>query len=143
MSNLDVNELLKSLDNEDNAFLMSETKEKIHSKNNNMLQKLQLDSENLKSFNKKLKNYRYVEDLSHLKYGIHIRWIRLTNPDNINLTNGGILLDIKYTEKGCNILCKNYKNRCFQFRFDECMIFQKITDQENILLDVLSYLEKN
>lgn len=142
MSNLDVNELLKSLDNEDNAFLMSETKEKIYSTKNNMLQKLQLESDKLKSFNKKLKNYRYVEDLSHLKYGVHIRWIRLTNPDNIYLTNGGILLDIKYMEKGCNIICKNYKNRFFQINFDQCMIFQKITDQENILLDVLSYLSK-
>lgn len=139
---MDVEQLLKSLDNEDNAFMIDQTREKLQKQKNDMLQQLQLSREDLIKYHKKLKRYRYVGDLAHLKYGAYIRWIRLTNPDNLKLTNGGTILDIKIYEKGCNILCKNNMGRVFELRFDECMIFQKLTDQEEVLLDVLTYLSK-
>jgi hypothetical protein len=142
MSKLNIEQLLKSLDNDENAFLVNETKETIQTQKNNMLQKLRLNREELKELHKKLKTYRYVEDLAHLKYGSYIRWIKLTNPENIKLTNGGTILDIKIYNAGCNILCKNNMNRVFEIKFDECMIFQKLTGQETVLLDVLTYLAK-
>lgn len=142
MSSLDVDTLLKSLDNEENAFLIDHTRNSIQKAKNDALQKLSLSSEELKKYHNKLKNYRYVEDLANLKYGSYIRWFRLTNPDNIRLTNGATILDIKIYDSGCNVLCKNGMNRIFEFKFDECMIFQKLTDQEQVLLDVLTYLSK-
>ena len=42
---------------------------------NNILQKLQLDRETLKSFHKKLKGYRYCVDMADVQYGYYIRWI--------------------------------------------------------------------
>ena len=55
MSELDVNNLLNALENESNASIMNLTSAKIKSMKNNILQKLQLDRETLKSFHKKLK----------------------------------------------------------------------------------------
>lgn len=142
MSSFDVEKLLKSVDNENNAFLMEHTRASIQKAKNDILQKLGLNSKDLKVLHSKLKHYRYVEDLANIKYGSYIRWIRLTDPENIRLTNGGTILDIKIYNKGCNILCKNIRNRIFEIRFDECAIFQKLTDQEQVLLDVLTYLSK-
>ena len=33
-------------------------------------------------------------------------------------------------------------NRIFQIKFDECYVFQKLTNQEQVILGVLDYLEK-
>lgn len=142
MASLDIEKLLKSLDNENNASLVDQTRFTIQKHKNDMLQQLQIKGEELKCFHKKLKQYRYIDDLSDLKYGSYIRWIRLTNPEKICLTNGGTILDVKIYDKGCNILCKNSFNRMFEIRFDECMIFQRLTEQEQVLLDVLTHLAK-
>jgi len=142
MTNFDVNKILNALENETNASIMELTSKKICAQRNNMLQQLQLPKNKLKLFNKKLKHYRYCSDLKDLQYGYYIRWIRLTNPDIIHLTNGGIVCDIKIINNAIHIICKNNYNHIFQIKFDECLIFQKITPQENVILGVLNYLEK-
>ena len=114
---------------------------KIKSIKNDMLQKLQLPKETLKTYHKKLKDYRYVGELHEIRYGAYIRWINLKNIDNIRLTNGGIICDIQVTNTGLWIKCKNNMNRFFQLKLDECLIFQKLSDQERILLKALDYLQ--
>lgn len=138
-----VNDLLKALDNENNQDIIHLNKQKIQTIKNDILQKLQLSRDNLKNFHKKLKQYRYVTDLVDLKEGTFIRWIKLTNPDTIYLTNGGIVVNTRITNKGINIVCKNNYNRMFQIKFDECLIFQKLTNQELVILDVMEHLEKD
>ena len=63
-------------------------------------------------------------------------------PQILNLTNGGIICDIKFYNNGVQILCKNNGNRFFQIKFDSCLIFQKINKQEQIILDIINYLDK-
>jgi len=142
MSNADIDCLLKSIDKDENSYLIDQTRSSIMKIKNDMLQKLQVKRETLKDLHKKLQQYRYVDDLSTIKYGGYIRWINLTTPDNIKLTTGGTVMDVKIYQKGCNILCRNNMKKMFEIKFDECMIFQKLTDQEEVLLDVLTYLEK-
>jgi hypothetical protein len=105
-----------------------------------MLQQLQLSRDVLKQLHKKLKGYRYINDLKDLKYGSYIRWISLKNPEKIYLTNGGIMCDVLFLKNGVNILCKNYRNRFFQINFDSNMIFQQISNQEQIILEVIKHL---
>ena len=50
------------------------------------------------------------------------------------------MCDIKI-ENGVKIVCKNNINRFFEFKMDECLVFQKITDQEKVLLSALDYLK--
>jgi hypothetical protein len=89
---------------------------------------------------KKLSEYRYCTDMSDLQYGYYIRWIPLKDPENLYLTNGGILCDMKIVNDQIQIICKNFRNRFFQFKFDETVIFQKISPQEKVILSVLDYL---
>jgi len=138
----EVASVLKTLDDHKDSYIMTQSRSSIKGHKNDMLQKLQIKKDELKNFHEKLEHYMYVDDLSNIRYGGYIRWIRLTDPENIKLTNGGFILDIKIYETGCNILCKNNMNRKFEIKFDENMIFQKLTPQEEVLLDVLTYLEK-
>jgi len=91
---------------------------------------------------KKLKEYRYIDDMKELHFGSYIRWITIKNPENIRLTNGGIVCDIKVIKDDIHITCKNNMNRFFQLKMSENIIFQKITDQERVLLKVMDYLKK-
>ena len=137
-----VDNLLNALENEGNASIMKLTTSKIKQIKNTILQQLQLDSKTLKLYHKKLKNYRYCDEVSDLQYGYYIRWIPLKNPDNIKLTNGAVITDIKIYDSGVQCLCKNSLNRFMQFKFDEAIIFQKLSSQEQVILSVLDYLEK-
>ena len=142
MTEFKANAILDALENETNASIMELTTEKIQTQKNNMLQRLQLPRDKLKEFHKKLKKYRYCSDLKDIQYGFYIRWIPLRNPEKIILTNVGIDCEIKITENGTYIVCKNRFNNIIQLKFDECLIFQKISQQEAVILKVLDYLVK-
>ena len=134
------NYLLKSLDNENNSSMNNLNSKKIKSMKNDYLQQLQLSREKLKEYHTKLKEYRYVDDLSNIQYGRYIRWINLKDPTNTSLTQGGLIIDIKICQGGIQVVCKNFRNRKFQIKIDECLIFQKLTDQEKIILSALDHL---
>ena len=142
MTELQIDQLLGALENESNSSIMKLTNAKIKQYKNDALQRIQLRGDKLKEMHKKLKNYRYITDLTGLQYGYYIRWIPLKDPTNIYLTNGGIIIDIDILKNGIHIRIKNNRNRIFQIKFDECIIFQKLTVQENVILSVLDHLDK-
>jgi len=139
---MDEDFFLDALENETNASIVELTTSKIKSHKNNILQKLQLPRLKLKSFHKKLKDYRYCSDLKDIQYGHYIRWISLKNPDSIYITNGGLLCDIQIINNELHVRCKNNMNCMMQFKFDENIIFQKLSPQEKVILNVLDYLDK-
>ena len=134
------NNLLHALENETNSSIMNLTTAKIKDHKNTILQQLQLEKSKLKTMHNKLTEYRYCTDMSDLQYGYYIRWIPLKDPENLYLTNGGIMCDMKIVNNQIQIFCKNCRNRFFQFKFDEAVIFQKISPQEKVILSVLDYL---
>ena len=141
---MNVNQLLKALDDETNENLFNFTTKKIIEMNLNILKELHLDKKETLDLLKKLKEYKYVDEMSDLKYGTYLRWIEINNPENIYLTKGAIFCEIKITDDGVFIVCKNfgYSNKYFQIKMDECLIFQKLTNQEQVLLSALDHLSK-
>jgi hypothetical protein len=75
-----------------------------------------------------------------MRYGSYIRWISLKDPDNLKLTNGGIVCEMKVGETGIVVVCKNRFNRFFQLNMNENLIFQKLSDQEQVLLSALDFI---
>lgn len=141
MNDVDNDYLIKALNNENNTNIENMTTRKIKSIKNDYLQQLQLPRDKLKEFHIKLKDYKYVDDLSDIQYGRYIRWVNLQNPEKIVLTSGGVIIDIKILSDGIYVLCKNFRNSRFQIKIDECFIFQRLTDQEHIILSALDYLD--
>ena len=139
---LDINKLLNALENDDNASIMEIDYAKMMSIKNDILQKLQLPKEKLKTLHKQLKEYRYVDTIDAIRYGSYIRWIPLKNPNEIKLTNGGIICDMKSKDDSVIITCKNRMNRLFNLKLEECMIFQKLTSQEEVILSAMKFLTK-
>jgi hypothetical protein len=84
---------------------------------------------------KKLAEYRLVDEIYKLHKGKHVRWIR---EPGTNLTNGGIVVDIKFLDNGIHVVCKN-KNRFIQYKFDECITFQKLSADEQLILSCYEF----
>lgn len=143
---MDVNKLYKALDDETNENLFNFTTKKIIEMNLKIINELQLERSKSLEIMKKLKGYKYVDELSDLKYGTYIRWIPISdpNPSSIRLIKGALFCDIKIKEDGVYVICKNYgySNKHFQIKLDENLVFQKLTDQEQVLLYALDHLSK-
>jgi hypothetical protein len=141
---MDVNKLLKALDDESNENLFNFTTKKILEMNLQVLKELELDKTETLQLLKKLKEYKYVDEMNDLKYGTYLRWIPINNPENIHLTKGAVFCELKITDNGVFIVCKNfgYSTKHFQIKMDECLIFQKLTAQELVLLSALDHLSK-
>ncbi len=140
MTELNVETLLNALENEDNENILQLDHQKISKMKNDILQRLRLPREKLKQYNKSLKNYRFIDELPELHYGSYIRWITIKNPENIKLTNGGIVCEMKVGDEGIVVVCKNRMNRFFSLKMNETLIFQRLTEQEQVLLSALDYL---
>ncbi|NDH69104.1 MAG: hypothetical protein EBY22_14625 [Gammaproteobacteria bacterium] len=160
---MDIQALDKALENQENASIMQTSHSEIKKKKNDILQKLQLKGTVLKTMHATLIGYKYIDDIDDLMVGRYVRWISLKRPDHISLTNGAHVCNINIQEyddaddddddddddgdqdcKTC-IRCKvvrNGKPLFFNLNFDENLVFQKITEQEWIILDALAALEK-
>lgn len=139
---MDVDKLLKALDNDNNEDIIDTTTATLKSEVCDVLTELELEEETRKDLCHKLRDYRHVEDISKLASGAYIRWICMKNPDEIHLTNGALLCDIRFGDEGISLICKGFRNRHFQVKFDECIIFQRLSEQEQVLLSALDYLSK-
>jgi hypothetical protein len=138
---MDVHALLHALDNDNNEAVVDLDYNKIAKDKNDILQQLHLPREELQRLHKQLKSYRLINDMKDLRFGGYIRWISLKNPEHIKLTNGGIICDIKAIQEDIHIKCKNKMNLLFQFKMSEVLAFQKLSEQEQIILKALTYLK--
>ena len=132
ISTINVDELLSSIENAKNDFLENETSETIAQNVFDSIKQLRISREILADHFKKLAGYRLVDELHLLHKGKYVRWIRLDKPTILNV--GGIVVDIKFTNNGTIVLCRLTSGRFIQYRFDQCITFQKLTDEESLIL---------
>lgn len=139
---MDINKLLQALDNENNENLLNLNTKKMRTMTLNILKELNLSKEETDELYDKLIEYKYIDEIKDLKQGTTIRWISLTNPEDIKLSKSAILCDYKIYDNCTNIICKhfNYPYKIFQLSMDKNLIFQKLTEQEKILLFALDHI---
>lgn len=132
----------RALENENNAVISTLNTRKITAEKFHQLQELGLDQPVLQDYMTKLKDYRHVDDLNGLTHGAYIRWIDLKNPEQLTLARGAIICDIKIGQKGILLLCKTHPNPAlFYVSMDESLIFQRLTQQERVILFAMDYLD--
>jgi hypothetical protein len=141
---MDTKNLLKALDDETNENLMNLTTQKLREMILKILKELELPRNETLELMKKLKDYKYVDEMKDLKYGTYLRWIPINDPEDIQLTKGALFCEMNVKEDGVYITCKNYgyNRKHFQIKLDENLIFQKLTEQELVLLSALDHLSK-
>jgi hypothetical protein len=134
--------LQAALDNDKNESVSNLTYSQIKRDKNDILQSMQFESDELKTLHARLNDYRYIENEGDVCIGSYVRWISLKPPYNLFLTNGAHVCGIS----GAQIRCKTtHGNRCrfFVLNADKTILFQKLTDQERIILDAFKFIEKH
>lgn len=124
---VDIHKILENID--DNNYINNETTSSIANTIIQSLSNNNLSYELTCKYCNKLKEYKYIDELCELKKGKYIRWLRDTT-----LTNGGVLVDIIINDNYITITCKNSMNRFTTFKWDDCLIYQKLTIEEQLIL---------
>ncbi len=140
---MDENELMeKAVNNSKNDSIVKLNSFKIARGKKMILNELNLNKNEQQDILNKLLNYRLVDEIKDIEVGNYIRWISIKEDvEEIKLTNGGHIVSLEIENDGLHIKCKNRFNNIFEIRLDENIIFQKLTDQEELLLKVIDYLE--
>jgi hypothetical protein len=129
-STVDIPTLLNISHNVDLDFLNNQTFNTIAEDNVNALRSLGMSDNNIHSLCNKLIEYRHVDQVYQIHKGKHIRWVR-----NDKLTNGGIVVDVKFLDNGTHILCKS-RARFIQYKLDDCLTFQRLSNDEILILQL-------
>jgi hypothetical protein len=138
---MDFKEILKAAENDKNSHILNLTTIKNHKIKINILSELSLTKTELMYYMKKLKTYRYVDQMDELKPGGFIRWIDIRNPDDISLSNVAIFCECKITDLGISIVYKNFQGKKqYEFKMEEALIFEKLSYQEEILMKIMDKL---
>jgi Cys-tRNA synthase (O-phospho-L-seryl-tRNA:Cys-tRNA synthase) len=88
----------------------------------------------------KLDEYQYIDEIDEFKSGSFLRWINLES--NIPLlTRGAYFCNVSITEQGCALVCRS-GHRFFQVKMDTCVVFQKLTFQEQILMNAIANFQE-
>jgi hypothetical protein len=151
---INIDDLVLAIQNDKNEHLDNKTLEHIAEDKYTQLTKLHLGKDRLKELFSKLSEYRYIDEIHQLHKGKHVRWIRTNIPinsgkgnkkdDSYNLTSGGIVVEIKFLDTGTHImvLTKNPVKRCIQYKFDDCITFQKLSAEEQLILAAYEFIQE-
>jgi hypothetical protein len=141
LSTIDIENLLQTIESDKNDYLENMTISKINEIIYNKCIECKLPEQTTQEFCHKLIGYRYVDEIHELHKGKHIRWFR-NNSNMARLTNGGIVVDIKFLDNGTHILCMNGRRQFIQYKFDDCISFQKMTVEEQLILMAYEHVNK-
>jgi hypothetical protein len=95
--------------------------------------------EELREILEKLLTYYYVDEVFAIQRGKFIRWISKKSSVP-RLCHGGIVIDVKFMDSGTHVLCKNNMGKIIQLKFDNVILFQKMSVDENAIAIARSFL---
>ena len=105
----------------------------------NVFNELNLSKNLIQEFHKKLQYYKIIDNISQINEGKYIRWLKI----NTNtLTNGALVCDVEITDKDILINCKTIKNKFITVSYNKNILFEKISDDELLLINVVDNFNK-
>ena len=151
MTDIPIHYLKTSIENTNNIPIFKYTNDSIKKTKLQILDELPITKTKYNELKKRLNDYRYVDEIQELHVGTHTRWINLVDLSeslsskkktyNLNLNNGAVLTNINIDDN-VTLTFKNYMNRFFTINMNENLIFQKLTNQEKIILFTIDNIDK-
>lgn len=133
---MDTNKIYEALGNEKNEYIINTNTEEIEIEKNEILEQLNLSEDDYINLYEKLNNFRYCSSPEHINVGCSIVWIPLHNNDtDINVKHGRVAKTYE-TQDDVNILYF-LGGKLFTIKFSEIIIFQKLTEQEKAILQLI------
>lgn len=143
---LDVNAILSAMTKTENSTIANMTVNKIAARRHEILSSLNLPPEKMEEFERKLHMYRVIENPYELKHNQLIRWIPLRSLETRPyVTLGGCLFKIKYNdEESIHVVTmRNVKRFVFNIKFELNVVFQRLSQEELLILRAVEYIESD
>lgn len=126
---------------------------------NTMLDKIPFENrEQMENIKKRLKPYKFIDEIDELKLGCYYQWINIKNIIDkgvVKLTNAGFLYDYETSADNMDMVLKVHggnaphnltrfgRLRCTKVRMHNVMLFQKLTQQELVLIKIMDYVKND
>jgi len=136
---IDTELLNKALENSNNDDIINLTYDIIEKSKIKLYKIINVNDCEILKFKHQLKNYIFIDTIDKLKIGNYLRWFKV---EEKYLYKGGFLIDIIVANENINLLMKNITNRSFTIVFNHIYLFKKLSNQENIILKAMEYLQK-
>jgi hypothetical protein len=143
---LDINAILSAMTKTENSTIANMTLKKIETRRREILSSLNLTSEKMEEFERKLHMYRVIEDPYELKHNQLIRWIPLRSLETRPyITLGGCLFRIKQNETDGihTVTIRNVKHFVFNIKFELNVVFQRLSQEELLILRAVEFVESD
>jgi hypothetical protein len=141
---LDVNAILSAMTKTENSTIANMTLKKIAARRHEVLSTMNLTPEKMAEFERKLQMYRVIETPDELKHNQLIRWIPLRSLETRPyITLGGCLFRVRYNdEESLHIVTiRNVKRFVFNIKFELNAVFQRLSQEELLILHAVEYVE--
>lgn len=149
LSNIDIDQLLNAIQDESTDYLEDKTLKSINNDIFKSLYEIGYRGEQLKEYCEKLIGYRLVNEVFELHKGKLVKTIRIFDDEYKSvvpkLRMHGKVSNIKFLDNGTHVVCMmfingRFSNRYAQYKFDQYLTFQKLSDDENLILLTYEYL---
>lgn len=95
-----------------------------------------------------LLEYRFVDKISDLHAGKAIKWLKISPPETddtkAKMKSGAICGGVRFRDDGAYILCVSINGKnFFQLKYDDHLIYQKLSNDELLILTLYDYLDKH
>ena len=141
---LDIDAILSAMNKTENNTIANMTLKKITARRHEILSSLNLTTEKMEEFERKLHMYRVIENPYDLKHNQLIRWIPLRSLETRPyVTLGGTLFRVRENveEKVHIVTIRNIKKFVYNIRFELNVVFQRLSKEELMILRVVEYVE--
>jgi len=105
----------------------------------NIFNELNLSKNLIQEFHKKLQYYKIIDNISQINEGKYIRWIKINTK---KLMNGALVCDVEITNEDILINCKTINNTFITVSYNKNILFEKISDDELLLINVVDSFSK-
>lgn len=139
-TNINIPHLLSTI--EKSEYLENKSLHDVFDEKMQVLSELTRNKELVDSILEKLTDYRYVKNICDLHNAKHIRYIK-KGKSPIVLERGSNVVGFLYTNKGTNIQCMRYDQRVFQIKMDDYIIFQRMNENELLILALQDKIENS
>jgi hypothetical protein len=139
---IDIEKLDHALENEKNENMFHLSLDKIMEMNVKIINELKLPKKDALVLCKKLNECMFIDELSDIREGAYIKWIPIKDDSlsDIKLKEGAFICGYEIGEKGVYIKCKNFRHGYFSLYLENNLIFQKLSNQELIILTAMKYI---
>ncbi len=136
MELIQTDDFVSAYDKDNNQYLQDKTNKIIQQEIIESLKHLVQENE---SYLKKLSGYRFVDEIDQLHVGKFTRWIPKYE-DDTRLVVGGFVTNLDYTDNGILLTVKTWQNQILKVVFDQCLLYQKLSPDEKLVLLAADYL---